>query len=114
MKKLVSLLAPAAFAFSASLFATELEEPLTLSSQNGVLDILMVAKAGPISTLPGGTPTGWIFEICKRPINGADRCPGASANPNYYGGTLLQLQKGDTLKVHLVNQLPPDRQQTRA
>ena len=85
--------------------AADLREPLTLASENGVLDILMVAKAAQIQTLPG-TPTGWVYEICKRPLNGANACPQRGAEPNYYGGTRLQLERGDTLKVHLVNQLP--------
>src|SRR5436305_8237316 len=91
--------------------AGDLAEPLTLASENGVLDILMVAKAAPVNTLSMGSsntpPTGWVYEICKRPVNGVNACPQNGAAPNYYGGTLLQLQKGDLLKVHLVNQLPP-------
>ena len=87
-------------------FSTELMEPLTLSSENGVLDLLMVAKAAAIQTLPKA-PTGWVYEICKRPANGANACPAVNSGiPNYYGGTLLRLQPGDHLKVHLVNQLP--------
>jgi hypothetical protein len=76
--------------------AADLEEPLTLSSEHGVLDVLMIAKAGPIAKLPA-TPTGWIYEICKRPTEDATSCPDASSNKNYYGGTLLRLQPGDVL-----------------
>ena len=94
-----------AMSFVGAALAAELQEPLTLSSDNGVLDILLVAKAAPIRTLPS-TPTGWIYEICRRPPNNATSCPQAPSGPNYYGGTLLHLEKGDTLKVHLVNQLP--------
>ncbi len=101
------------FSLSAAIPAADLSEPLTLSSRNGVLDILMVAKATPVSALSltssprAAQPTGWVYEICKTPQNGANSCPQNGAGPNYYGGTLLQLQKGDLLKVHLVNQLPP-------
>jgi FtsP/CotA-like multicopper oxidase with cupredoxin domain len=83
----------------------ELQEPLTLTSENGVMDILMVAKAAPINTLPS-SPTGWVYEICKRPTDNSDSCPVRGNEPNYYGGTLLRLYAGDLLKIHLVNQLP--------
>lgn len=96
-------------------FASDISEPLTLASENGVLDVLMVAKAAPVTTLSLSStstasavhPTGWVYEICKRPLNGVDSCPQSGSAPNYYGGTLLKLQKGDLLKVHLVNRLPP-------
>src|SRR5581483_10657386 len=52
--------------------SADLKEPLTLRSENGVLNILMVARAAPISSFPsvksvGQVPTGWVYEICKRP-----------------------------------------------
>src|SRR5713101_3991751 len=87
--------------------AADLAEPITLSSQSGVLDVLMVAKAATLPTLSPFAPTGWVYEICLRPTNGADACPSGSTVPNYYGGTHLHLKQGDTLRVHLVNQLPP-------
>ncbi len=94
------------FALSASvLCAADLKEPITLSSANGVLDILMIAKAGSINTLPGA-PTGWVFQICRRPADNSNTCPPDAGSPNYYGGTRLQLEQGDLLKVRLVNQLP--------
>jgi L-ascorbate oxidase len=97
----------AAICAATHLCASTLQEPLTLASESGVLDILMVARAAPISTLPG-KPVGWVYQICKRPPVGITSCPADSSGaPNYYGGTLLQLQRGDLLKVHLVNQLPP-------
>lgn len=37
--------------------AAELAEKITISSQNGVLDLLMIAKAAPIQTL---SSTGWV------------------------------------------------------
>lgn len=94
------------FAAGAAL-AAELREPLTLSSEKGLLDILMVAKAAPLEALAPFTPTGWVYEICKRPSNNANACPQKESGSEYYGGTLLRLQKGDTLKIHLVNELPP-------
>ncbi len=86
--------------------AAQLNEPLTLSSENGVLDILMIAKAEPIHTLPSA-PMGWVYEICKRSAANLDACPSSNSASNYYGGTLLHLSQGDTLRIHFVNQLPP-------
>ena len=104
-KHLLCLLACTAIPLVAATPSHELVEPLTLSSENGILDILMIAKAAPVNTLPAN-PIGWVYEICKRPLDGSNACPQKSTAPNYYGGTLLRLQRGDTLKVHLVNQLP--------
>jgi L-ascorbate oxidase len=91
----------------ASAWSAELREPLTLHSERGVLDILMVARPAPVLTLAPFAPVGWVYEICKRPPRDADSCPDASSDRNYYGGTRLALDPGDTLKVHLVNKLPP-------
>ena len=85
--------------------ANNLNEPITLTSSNGVLDILMIAKPAPIATIPG-KPTGWVFQICPRPSDNSNMCPAAAGSPNYYGGTRLQLERGDLLKVRLVNELP--------
>jgi FtsP/CotA-like multicopper oxidase with cupredoxin domain len=82
-----------------------LKEPLTLSSEHGVLDLLMIARSGSINTVPD-SPEGWVYEICKRPAKAASACPQNGDAPNYYGGTLLKLQPGDTLRIHLVNRLP--------
>ncbi len=60
----------------------------------------------PIGTLSAPVPTGWVYEICARPERGLERCP-PEANANYYGGTRLALLAGDTLRIHLVNLLPP-------
>jgi FtsP/CotA-like multicopper oxidase with cupredoxin domain len=101
-------IAGAAFCLGAgTAAAADLAEPLTLQSRSGLLDILMVAKPAPVPALSPLNPTGWVYEICPRPTNGADACPAGSTAPNYYGGTRLRLQQGDTLKVHLVNKLPP-------
>ena len=58
----------------------------------------MVAKAAPIVTLPG-SPSGWVYDICRRPQGNVNVCPYTGAKPNLYGGTLLQLQQGDTMKA---------------
>ncbi len=94
-----------AFGVAGLCAAANLNEPITLTSTNGVLDILMIAKAAPVTTIPG-SPQGWVFQICPRPSNGTNACPAVAGSPNYYGGTRLQLERGDLLKVRLVNELP--------
>jgi len=99
--------AGAPLAFAQGPGVSELREPITIASTNGLLDILMVARAAPVSTLPGA-PIGWVYDICERPQDGSETCPQRNVQPlNLYGGTRLKLQKGDTLRIHLVNQLPP-------
>lgn len=86
--------------------ASELQEPMTLASKNGVLDILLVAKEAPVPALASNVK-GWVFDVCVNPHNGANDCPPKPPSANLYGGTRLQLWQGDTLKIHLVNKLPP-------
>src|SRR5579883_2221135 len=71
------------------------------------LDILVVAKAAPVDSLSPFRPLGWVYDICLNPHNGANDCPPKLSSANLYGGTRLQLWQGDTLKIHLVNKLPP-------
>jgi L-ascorbate oxidase len=92
--------------------ADTLADPPVFASQNGVLDIMMVATPRPIPTIaftpPGGGvihPTGWVYQICPRPASGLS-CPSGSPTVSPYGGTRLALQPGDTLKIRYVNRLP--------
>src|SRR5262245_21028207 len=93
--------------------AADFLEPPVFTSQNGVLNILMVAKAKPIPTISftpptGGSainPIGWAYEICQRPATGSS-CPTGTGTVWDYGGVRLALQQGDTLNIHFVNQLP--------
>jgi L-ascorbate oxidase len=91
--------------------AADLQEPITLNSKNGVLDVLMIARAAPVQAIslprPASPTQGWVYDICPRPANGSDSCPSSSGAANYYGGTRLALMPGDTLKIRLVNKLPP-------
>jgi len=106
--RLRRVLASVAFCFSTGMAgAADLREPITLQSRNGILDILLVAKAAALASLAPFSPTGWIYDICLNPHNGANDCPAKPGAPNLYGGTRLQLSPGDTLKIHLVNKLPP-------
>ncbi len=86
--------------------ADGLPEPRVLASKNGVLDIVMIAKAAPITTMAPYTPNGWVYEICQRASDTQNFCPSSTPTDNLYGGTRLQLQPGDMLKIHLVNLLP--------
>ncbi len=93
--------------------AQSLAEPPVFASQNGVLDIMMVAVPQPIPTIsftPPNShsvihPTGWVFQICPRPAVGLS-CPSGSSTVSPYGGTHLALQPGDMLKIRFVNRLP--------
>ena len=52
-------------------------------------------------------PIGWVYEICPRSVAlSNNQCPTGSPTVSDYGGVRLALQKGDTLKVRLVNRLP--------
>lgn len=87
--------------------AATIQEPYTLSSSNGVLDLLMVAEAQTVPTLSPLNPTGLVYSVCIRPSNGSETCPPPPATVIPYAGPLLKLQQGDVVKVHLVNKLPP-------
>ena len=93
--------------------AADFVDPPVFASTNGVLDIMMIAKAKPIPeiafTPPGRAatvhPTGWVYEVCKRPASGLT-CPSGPGTVSPYGGVRLSLQAGDVLKVRFVNRLP--------
>jgi len=54
--------------------AANFREPPVFASKKGVLDILMVARAKPVSAIafrpPGAkapiNPIGWVYEVCYR------------------------------------------------
>jgi FtsP/CotA-like multicopper oxidase with cupredoxin domain len=99
-------LATALAAISSTASAANIQEPPVFASSKGVLDLLMVAQPTPITgfTSPGFAPQGWAYQVCARPKAG-NACPPGTPTP--YGGVRLWLQPGDTLKIRLVNQLPP-------
>jgi FtsP/CotA-like multicopper oxidase with cupredoxin domain len=85
-----------------------LKDMPVFASENGVLDILMIAKGEPATLLQPLVPkAAMVYEICPRPDDGSEECPSKYDTPNLYGGTRLQLEAGDLLKIHLVNRLPP-------
>jgi FtsP/CotA-like multicopper oxidase with cupredoxin domain len=94
----------AAFA-PATGFAAPLSDPPVFTSHGGVLDLVMIAGPVPTRITQDVTTTAWIYEFCKRTDPLQNSCPSGSAHP--LGGVRLQLNPGDTLKLRLVNKLPP-------
>src|SRR5262249_31286043 len=89
---------------STTALAANFVEPAVFASEHGVLDIMMVAKPKPISSIlfrsgagAAVNPIGWVYEICRRPASGA-RCPAGADTVADYAGVRLALQPGDTLK----------------
>jgi len=89
-------------------------EPPVFASSNGLLDLLMIAQPQSVPSIsftpPGGSPlnpTGWVYQICPRSAaSRANQCRSGSVTVSDYGGVRLALQKGDALKIRLVNKLP--------
>jgi len=96
---LLSALAPVAGS------AAPLAEPPVFTSQRGVLDLVMVAGAVPTAITNSITTNAWVYTVCPRTAPQQNVCPAGSAQP--LGGVRLQLTPGDTLKIRLVNNLPP-------
>ena len=95
--------------FATCLFASapnELVDPPTFYSSHGALDLLITAKAKPI-TLDTFSPTAWVYEVCYRSDATSNTCPADSRTASAYGGMRLQLNPGDHLKIRFINQLPP-------
>jgi FtsP/CotA-like multicopper oxidase with cupredoxin domain len=99
---------------STAAIAGNFVEPPVFASANGVLALLMIAKPAPIPTISFSPPdagaiihpTGWVYEICPLLTANANQCPSGTATVAAYGGARLALQRGDTLKIRLVNKLP--------
>lgn len=94
-------------ALGSAAHAEPLRNPPTFGSDptTHVLDLLMVAKAKPLSLPFGLRTTGWAYEVCPRPSPKANECPaGTGVQPP--GGVRFALQKGDTIRLRLVNRLP--------
>ena len=105
----------AVFCSPLSAVAEDLRERPVFRSENGILDLLMIAEPAPVSSIsfipPQRTkalhPTGWVYEICSRnEATKNNRCPLGSKTAAPYGGVRLALQQGDALKIRLVNRLP--------
>ncbi len=81
------------------------DPPVFTSNKSGVLDIVMVAAAVPTTIVDKLTTNAWVYTVCPRTAPNQNACPAGSAQP--LGGVRLQLTQGDTLKIRLVNNLPP-------
>jgi len=91
---------------SARSSAQTLYNPPTFSSNNHVLDLLMIARPETIQ-LGSFSPTAWIYEVCQTSAAAGDQCPSDSRTTATYRGVVLQLQPGDHLRIKLINHLPP-------
>jgi len=89
-------------------------EPPVFSSKKGVFDILLIAKAKPVTAIafqPTGAaapinPVGWVYEVCYRNRSLNNTCLPGKSTTSEFGGVRLALQPGDTLKIRLINKLP--------
>ena len=107
MKRILAL--AALLLTSTWVFATgpnELIDPPTFYSSNQALDVLITAKAKPI-TLDTYSPAAWVYEVCYRTDATGNTCPTDARTASAYGGMRLQLNAGDHLKIRFINQLPP-------
>jgi L-ascorbate oxidase len=86
--------------------ASPIAELPVLKSRDGLLDVLVIARATQAVGLGLRHTEVWAYDICPRPTDGSDMCPAKPPGTNLFGGTRLQLQPGDTLKMRLVNKLP--------
>ncbi len=101
---LVCLILASTLLFAAG--PNELLDPPVFTSSNGVLDILITAKAKTIA-LETFSPAAWVYEVCYRSAATGNTCPSDSRTASEYGGMRLQLNPGDHLKIRFIDQLPP-------
>ena len=81
-------------AHAAKALGPPLVEPVALHSQNGVLDTTLVEKPGVAQVAGIPVQNVWTYQL------------GEDGAPNYPGPTLY-VQPGDTLRLRIVNRLPP-------
>src|SRR5205823_7010370 len=81
-------------AHAGPLLGPPLVEPFALHSQNGVLDTTLVEKPGVAQVAGIPVQNVWTYQL------------GEDGAPNYPGPTLY-VQPGDTLRLRIVNRLPP-------
>ena len=81
--------------------------PPVLNSVNGQLSVLMVAAEHTQPSLSGFSGVKfWTYEVCQMPAVAVTACP-AGTGQSGLGGVRLALKQGDTLRVRLVDHLPP-------
>ena len=88
-----------------SALAASLKDPIPFESMGGRLNLMITAVEAPVDF--GNVRTmGWVYDVCRRASANAKSClPGTSTRP--YGGVWLKLKPNDTLRIRLVNKLPP-------
>jgi hypothetical protein len=100
---------------STAAFAGAFVEPSVFASSHGELDLLMIAQPQPVPSItynppdssPPLNPIGWVYTVCPRAVSlPGNQCPASSPTVSNYGGVRLALQKGNSLKIRLVNRLP--------
>jgi FtsP/CotA-like multicopper oxidase with cupredoxin domain len=88
-----------------SALAASLNDPVSFESTGGELNLIMAAVEAPIDFSNAKT-MGWVYDVCRRAKASATSClPGTSTRP--YGGVWLKVKPNDTLRIRLVNKLPP-------
>lgn len=66
----------------------------------------MIAAKRPMVSVGSVTTDLWTYEVCQLPTPGASACP-AGTGQSGLSGVRLALKQGDTLRIRLVNKLPP-------
>ncbi|GLI91873.1 multicopper oxidase domain-containing protein [Methylocystis echinoides] len=93
--------------FIAPGFAAPLEplrEPKVFASENGVLDLVMEARARPVLDIAG--LQGWVYAVCRRTNKYQGGCFANAETVSDYGGVRLAVQPGDVMNIRLINRLP--------
>jgi hypothetical protein len=73
-----------------------IQQPYTLTSSNGVLNLLMVAQAETVPTLSPLNPPGLVYSVRLRPAE-SESCPLLPKKVIPYAGPLLKPRQGDVL-----------------
>jgi L-ascorbate oxidase len=87
-----------------SSLAASLKDPIPFESTGGQLNLIVTAIEGPVD-FGNVRTTGWVYDVCRRASASKSCLPGTSTRP--YGGVWLKLKPNDTLRIRLVNKLPP-------
>lgn len=88
-----------------SALAASLKDPIPFESTGGQLNLILTAVEAPVDFRNVRT-IGWVYDVCRRSSAISKSClPGTSTRS--YGGVWLKLKPNDTLRIRLVNKLPP-------
>ena len=101
---LLAAAAPSRSAAPPSWKPSEFVEPVVLSSEGGVLEVTLSARQGEAALDTVATPVQ-NFLLFAYELQRGTASDGRSSASNLYPGPTLQVQPGDTLIVHVVNEL---------